>query len=94
MRKINILIFMLIVISFTLEIANIYLSNKVTSNSIYASKIEQQIKDLDNKNQILKSDILNYTSFEMISSRAAELGFVENKEYITLSSPLDLAINR
>lgn len=94
MKKIKVLIISLTVIMLFLELVNIYFLNKITTDSIYASKTQEKIKEYEDKNTALQTEILEYTSYEMISSRAAELGFVEPKEFISLQSPLQVAIKK
>lgn len=88
--KISIL---LIFAAVLMEIINIYYINKVSTDSIYAVNIKSQIEDLNNKNTSLKIEILKYSAYNTLSSKAKELGFVEPKEYIYLTSPIKIAVN-
>ena len=92
MKKIKILLGVMILVTFVLEAVNIYISNSVSTDSIYASSLQDEIKDMEAKNSSLKGEILSYASYEMISSRSSELGFVEPKDFISLYSPVPLAI--
>ena len=93
MRKYALLI-LLIFIAVFLELANVFLLNKVSTDSIYASKLKQEISVFEEKNMILKTEILQSTSMDMIASQAASLGFVEPTGYISLYSPLTVAVGK
>ncbi|OIP58253.1 MAG: hypothetical protein COX79_03060 [Candidatus Levybacteria bacterium CG_4_10_14_0_2_um_filter_36_16] len=86
-------IFLFIVV-LILEGINIYLSNKISLDSIKATKITSQIEDLSEKNTLLSSEVIYSLSLDNISSRAAYLGFVEPKEPISFASPLQVALKK
>jgi len=88
------LILGLLFITLFLEIINIYLSNKVSTDSVYASNVKEKINEYEEQNAVLETESLKYASFHMLSSRAAELGFIEPKEFVSLYSPLEVAIKR
>lgn len=92
MKKIYSTIGLLCFFVIVLEIINVDISNKVAFESIHVSKLESEIKKYEQKNNILRSRILQYTSYESVASRAAALGFVEPKEYISLYQPLEVAV--
>lgn len=95
MKKINLVVLLLIITTFVLQGINIYLSNKIAANSINVSKMQENIDALNEKNQILEAKILESTSLDHIASRAAQLGFAsDNKNYISLYTPLEVAITR
>lgn len=94
MKKINFVVIILLIVAIAFEAINIYLSNKLAADSISVKKLEGELSNFEQKNRMVKSELLELTSFEQIASRAAEAGFVEVKEIITLSSPLQVAVNR
>lgn len=95
MKKINIVVLLLVLTTFVLQGINIYLSNKIAANSINVSKMQENIDALNEKNQILEAKILESTSLDHIASRAAQLGFAsDNRNYISLYTPLEVAITR
>lgn len=95
MKKIYlVLLLFLASVTLLLEMVNIYLSNKVAADSISATKINVELKKIADENIVLKSELLHLSSFEMISSRAADLGFVQPKYTISLSSPVQVAFER
>lgn len=94
MKKINFVVIMLLIVAIALEVINIYLSNKLAADSISVKKLESELSGFEQKNQNLKSDLLALTSFDQIASKAADAGFVEPKEAITLTSPLQIAVKK
>lgn len=94
MRKINLFIIFLIFLVVSLESVSIYLSNKMAADSISVKKLEGEFSSLEQKNQNLKSEFLVLTSFEQVASRAAEVGFIDAKDTITLTSPLPVAVKK
>lgn len=89
--KTAIFLFIVVVI---LEGINIYLSNKISLDSIKATKITSQIDKLSEENTLLSSEVISSLSLDNISSRAASIGFVEPKEPISFASPLQVALKK
>ncbi|MGE5042314.1 MAG: hypothetical protein ACM3IJ_05440 [Candidatus Levyibacteriota bacterium] len=76
-----------------LEGVQVYLSNRIAGTSIEVARLQQEIGVISEKNTALKSELLTFSSFEHIASRAAELGFIENKNQdISLTAPIPVAI--
>ena len=85
---------LLLIVTIGLELLNIHLGGKLAANSVVVKKIQTNIARLHEENQILNSQILEQTSFEMVASRAASLGFVEDHSYISLRNPVKLSYSR
>lgn len=93
--KTKLILLVLFITVLLLEGTNIYLSNRVAGTSIEVARLTQEVQVLDEKNISLKSELLSFSSYEHVSSRAAELGFIESKDSaIMLSTPLQVAISR
>ncbi len=91
-KTIKFVIFCLLITTLILEGVNIYLSNKVAETSIEVAIIRQEIQELDEKTTSLKTELLRYSSFEYISSRAAELGFNDTRDNaIMIKTPVKVA---
>lgn len=76
-----------------IEGANIFLSNSLAGSSMEVSGIKEEIVKIEEKNTTLKTELLSFSSFENISSRAAALGFKENKDTaIIINAPLKVAL--
>lgn len=91
MNKLNSIAVILLVFTVILEVVNIFLSNGVTTESIMATRMRDDLSALQEQNQNLRSEILQFTSFDTIASRAAQLGFVEGTQSISLNSPFEVA---
>lgn len=94
LRRIYLSVVILAVVALGLELLNIHLSSKLASSSISVRQIQNQIADLNEKNQILYSKVLELTSFESVSSKAAELGFEENHNYISLRNQVKISYSK
>lgn len=90
-KKTYYLIAALIVLSLGFQGVNIYLSNRLSSNSIQAGALQKQLDTLTQKNIALRTEVLSYSSYENIASRAANLGYTYKKQYILLKTPLQVA---
>lgn len=93
MKKLNIIIIVLVLATFVLEGVNIFLSNRVSTDSIAASQLQQELARVEQENEILKTKVLEFASFESVASRAAEFGFVEPKDTLSLDAPVEVAKN-
>lgn len=91
-KSIKLALVILIFATILLEGVHIYLSNRVAETSIEVATIRQDIQELDEKTTSLKTELLNYSSFERISSRAAELGFKDSRDNaIMINAPVKVA---
>ena len=90
--KVRVILIPLIVIALLLEGVNVFLTNQVSTESVTVNIMTQEIEELEQKNFTLRSEILEYTSFDSVASRAAELGFAETKKNITLYNEPHVAI--
>jgi cell division protein FtsL len=93
-KKLYIPVIILAFLSVGLELLSINLSGKIASDSIRVKKLQTSIATLNEENQILNSKVLDLTSFEMISSKAASLGFVEDHSYISLRAQSKLSYSQ
>ncbi len=94
MKKFHFISIILIIIACILEVTNIFLSNKISIESINAGKLAVQIKDFEQRNLLLKSELLQKTSYENIASKAAELGFEEPKQVLSLDRSPKVTIKK
>lgn len=93
--KLKLLITILIVTIILLEGVQVYFSNRIAGTSIEVASLRAKIEALDEKNTSLKTELLTYSSFTWVASRAAELGLSESKNnVIMLKAPLPVAISR
>ncbi len=91
-KSVKLVVALLILATLVLEGIHIYLSNRVAETSIEVAITRQEIQMLDEKTTSLKTELLNYSSFERISSRAAELGFQDSRDNaIMINAPVKVA---
>lgn len=88
----NFIIGILILVTLVLEGINIFLANQVSTESVSVARLNQEIEELEDKNYILKTQILEYAALDSVASRAAQLGFADNKTVISLYEPATVAI--
>lgn len=93
--KIKVTLLTLFLTVLLLEGINVYLSNRVAGTSIEVARLTQAVEVMEEKNTSLRSELLSFSSFARVASRAAELGFTEHKDSaIMLSAPLRVALSR
>lgn len=85
---------LLFITALILEGVNIYLSNKISTDSIIASKLQARIDNADEQISALNSEVLKYSSYQVVSNRAMALGFQVTRNYISLYSPLQVAVSK
>lgn len=93
-KKLYFPVIILLIMAIGLELLNINLAGKLASDSVAVKKLQINIAKLDEENQILNSKVLDQTSFETISSKAASLGFVEDHAYISLRNQVKLSYSQ
>lgn len=92
MKKIYLIIGLLLIVSFITETIYLTHSDALASESVKAEELRNKIATIDEKNQILNSEILSHASILVVSSRAAELGFEKPREFISLDKNESLAL--
>lgn len=95
MKKIlTVTIIILGVITLLTQITSIYVSNTRSLQSIQASELREKLAKLKEKNLLLQSKVLSFASYNTISSKAAELGYKESKDFVSLYDPVEVAVKR
>lgn len=94
MKKIYSLILLLALFAFGLEILNIHLSDKLASDGMVVRKVQDNISVIEEENHVLRTKVLELTAFEIISSKAAVLGFKPAQSYISLKNQTKLSYKR
>lgn len=93
MKKIYTFVLMLAAIAGILELFNLHLSGKIASDSVEVKKIQKNISELQEKNEVLNSQVLSLASLDIVASKAANLGFMQTQNYIFLNSPVEVALH-
>lgn len=91
MHKPALLILFSIFIIALLAVVRIGVSNKLSTSGIALKKIEDQLNSYKKENMILQEKLLTYASFTQIASKAAQLGFVQDKKSFILNGSLPLS---
>lgn len=77
-----------------LSVAQVVVSNRLSTAGIEVGEIEDQTQYYKAQNSILSERILQASSLGSIASRAAKLGFIDNKSQLVLKTSLPLAAKR
>ena len=85
---ITLIIFTIIV----LTIAYVMVSSSLSTTGILLNDIEKKINVYKRENANLREKVLFASSFTNIASEASQLGFVESKSEVFLTTPLPLAV--
>lgn len=91
MRKPVLLILILIIIVVTLSIVRIYVSNNIATSGVILGKLQEKIGKLQTENAVLSQNVYENSSLNFIASKAAELGFINNKTTFVINSQLRVA---
>ncbi|MCL5113680.1 MAG: hypothetical protein M1372_00720 [Patescibacteria group bacterium] len=94
MKRPALLITVSIFIILILSIAKTVVSNRLSTTGIVLEKTESELNSYKTQNLVLREKLLAMSSLTNIASKAALLGFVENKSQVILTKPLPLAIKQ
>lgn len=84
MRTPIIFIIVLITLVIGLSIVQVVVSNNLSTTGIELAKIEDKITVYKKENALLQEKLLVASSFTNIASKAADMGFVEEKTRVFL----------
>jgi cell division protein FtsL len=90
-KKRNVLIIILVISTICLEMVNIFLTNSMDTDSILASQLQQEVAVMNRENNIVRAKVYELSSYESVASRAAEFGFKEAGNVISLDTPVQVA---
>lgn len=93
-NKITLLAIFLAIVAVTMQGITIYISNTSAADSISATSLSAKIEKIEEDNINLESKILTLASFNAVASRAAELGYVSSREFVSAYDPVQVAILR
>ena len=94
MKFIYLTIIILALFSGVLELFNLHLSSQLASDSVEVRQMQMDLQKYREKNEILTSQILDFSSFDKLASKAAALGFKESQSYISLNPPVEASAIR
>ena len=93
MKKPVVFITLIIVIIVGLSVVQVTVSNSLSTTGIELADIEEQITAYKKENAKLSEDLLTVASFSTIASKAADMGFVQEKKHIVITAPMPIAAN-
>ena len=91
MKKYNLVLGMLICVTFILTFVRIVVLNRISTSGLALDKINEEISSYKTKNDILSETLLSYSSFSNLATQAARLGFIEDRNSFILTGTLPLA---
>jgi len=94
MKKAKFYIGITLVAIVVLSIVRVVVTNTIVTSGIDLGKMQSRIKVLKKENTLLHQKVLELSSLHYIASQAGELGFVNSKNEIVISSPLPIALNQ
>lgn len=92
-RSISLFGFLILTIIF-LSVVQVAVSSKLSTVGIELDELEEKINLYEKENTNLSEKYLFETSLTNVASKAAQLGFVEKKSRIYLTTPLPLAVKQ
>lgn len=88
----RIILSVLFVAIIALTFTRIAVANRLSTNGAVLGGLEEQINFYETENALIKEKIFNLSSLNNISSKAARLGFVEDKKGFVINSEVPVAI--
>lgn len=92
MKRQSLVIMLAIFIIILLSIWQVVVSNRLSTAGILVGKIEDEISFYEKENALLAEELFLASSLQSLASRAASLGFVENKSQFVLKTSLPFAL--
>ena len=92
MKKGAIFISILLTIIIGLSLVQVILSNSLSTTGLDLSRIEKETKLYKNENAVLREKLLIATSLSEIASKAAALGFSQNKSRVFVRTSMPIAV--
>ncbi len=87
MNRTKILLGGFILVIILLGITQAVASNRISTAGIELGKIQSELKEVKRENTLIREKILTLSSLTLLASRAGEMGFVEGKQALYVTSP-------
>lgn len=94
MKKESFIIAFLIFTIMSLTVVQVVVSNRLSTDGIAFEKIEEEIRHYKAENSMLLERVLAASSLKNIATKAATLGFVDDKSQLVIKTSLPLAAKR
>ena len=76
------------------QVAKIYVTNTHALESVEATRLKSDIAKVSDKNMELEAQVLSFSSYSSVASRAAELGYAENRDIVSVYDPQPVTLAR
>jgi len=90
-RLLKFTIITLVVFALSLQGINIYVANTLDVDSLAIRRLSERIEKQKVANNELETEVLKLSSYAILASRAAELGYQEKKEFVSIYDPVEVA---
>ncbi len=94
MKKTGFFITGLILVILFLSVLQVVVSNRLSTTGVELGRLQDEIKDYKNDNSIILEKLFTFSSLTYIADVAKAEGFVKNKSYVLVTSPLPLALKQ
>lgn len=94
MEKTGFFITGLILIILFLSVVQVIVSNRLSTTGVELGRLQDEIKEYKNENAIILEKLLTFSSFTHIAHVANDEGYVKNRFYVFVTSPLPLALKQ
>lgn len=91
MKRTKLLLGGLIGIILLMGVTQAVASNRISTAGIELGNLQTELKTVKRENTLIREKILTISSLTRLASRAGEMGFVEGKQAIYISSPQQVA---
>lgn len=94
MKKPVLIIGFLTILTLILLIVRSFVANRISVDGITLGRMNDQIAYYRMENSFLSEKLLLKSSLSFVASKAATLGFVEEKSNFVLTNPLPIAVRQ
>lgn len=94
MKKPALLLAFFVSIIITLSVVRVAILNSISTTGIELVTLQNEVTVYKKQNVLLKEEYLAVSSLVTIDKKAKQLGFVEAKSHIYLTTPLPLALRQ
>ncbi len=88
------LLVLLIITVIALSVVRTFVLNNISTSGVQLGQIQDELDTLQTENAVLAEQVYSYSSLTNISSKAAEMGFVNQGNQFVLTAPVPVAYNQ
>ncbi len=94
MKKKYLFLVLLILTVIGLSVLRTFVLNNISTSGVELGQIQDELDTLQTQNAVLAEQVYSYSSLTNISSKAAEMGFVNQGSQFVLTAPVPVAYNQ